>query len=65
MQDIMKYMYMIRTAQKRFGGNGWRLYDEQFRHRLSLDPNRCWAIIDNDLWLLYMQMQTPMQVNVD
>ena len=29
-QELLKYMSIIRTGQKRFGGVGWRSYDEPF-----------------------------------
>ena len=55
-QSLLKYMHIIRTGHKRFGGNGWQMYDEQFRYRMSVDPGRSWDTIDNELWLLYMQV---------
>ena len=61
-QELLKYMNIIRTGQKRFGGVGWRSYDEQFRYRLSLNPNQSWVDIDTELWLTYMHAPVSSQV---
>jgi len=52
-QDLLKYMYSIRLGAKRCD-LGWKLYDEQFRLRMSQDPSNSWAVVDPDLLLLYM-----------
>ena len=51
--DMLKYMHTIRLAAKR-STNGWKFYDEQFRLRKSQDPSSSWALIDQELWLLYL-----------
>ncbi|XP_046544774.1 uncharacterized protein LOC124254976 [Haliotis rubra] len=56
-QGMLAYMEVIRNAAVRFGGDGWSLYDEQFRHRMARDPSRSWAKIDGELWLKYMTPQ--------
>ena len=54
-QELLKYMQTIRLGAKRNTGFGWKLYDEQFRLRKAQEPVSSWAIIDTELWLLYMQ----------
>lgn len=51
--DLLKYMSTIRLGAKRSSA-GWKLYDEQFRLRQSHDPSNSWAVIDAELWLIYM-----------
>ena len=53
-QELLKYLSNIRLGSQRFQGIGWKLYDEQYRLRKAYDPSSSWAIIDSDLWLLYM-----------
>ncbi len=53
-QELLKYMHLVRTAASRYGGFGWRSYDQQFRLRMQEYPQRSWAVIDNELWSLYM-----------
>ena len=52
-QDLLKYMSSIRLGAKR-SAVGWKLYDEQFRLRMSQDPANSWAVVDQELWLFYM-----------
>ena len=52
-QDLLKYMHSIRLGARR-SSQGWKLYDEQFRLRKSQDPASSWAVIDQELWLLFM-----------
>ncbi|CAG2258146.1 unnamed protein product [Mytilus edulis] len=55
LQELLKYMSVVRLGAKRNPNNlGWKLYDEQFRLRKALDPASSWAIVDSELWLLYM-----------
>lgn len=37
-QDILKYINTVRLGQKMHWGTGWRIYDEQFRHRMAANP---------------------------
>jgi hypothetical protein len=60
-QELLKYVDIIRTAAARFGGWGWRTYDRQFRIRQESRPNRSWSIIDGELWAFYVT--TPVQRN--
>ncbi|CAG2243366.1 unnamed protein product [Mytilus edulis] len=46
-------MHSIRLGAKRCA-LGWKSYDEQFRLRMSQDPAGSWAVVDPELWLLYM-----------
>ena len=47
-------MHLIRTAASRYGGVGWRSYDQQFRARTQESPQRSWAMVDSEPWALYM-----------
>jgi hypothetical protein len=53
-QELLKYMNTIRLGEKRIRGLGWKAYDEQFRYRMSVNPNNSWGKIDDELWLLFM-----------
>ena len=48
-QNLLKYIHCIRCS------GGWKGYDEQFRLRMVQDPSSSWAVIDPELWLIYMQ----------
>jgi len=45
-------MHTIRIGSKQ--SEGWLVYDEQFRLRKAQDPSSSWAVIDQELWLLYL-----------
>ncbi|XP_070179097.1 uncharacterized protein [Littorina saxatilis] len=51
LQDMLAYAELIRGAARDFPGNGWLLYDQQFRTVKEADPTRPWGNIDNQLWL--------------
>ena len=53
-QEMLKYAQVIRTAAARHEGWGWRSYDIQFRLRQEWQPQRSWAIIDGELWSLFV-----------
>ena len=53
-QELLKYADIVITAASRFGGWGWRSYDQQFRMRQQSQPSRSWSIIDGELWALYV-----------
>ena len=53
-QELFKYMHIIRTAASRFSGWGWREYDRNFRMRMQAHPQKSWAVIDGELWALYV-----------
>ena len=57
-QELLKYADIVRTAASRFGGWGWRSYDQQFRMRQQSQPSRSWSIIDGELWALYVVTST-------
>lgn len=57
-QELLKYMNSVRLAAKRCSGNGWLYYDQQFRLKKGQDPTSSWALIDSELWLLYIQPKT-------
>lgn len=51
-QDMLKYMHDVRTGADRSAG--WKLYDEQFRLKIAMDPAKSWASVDSELWVMYM-----------
>ena len=53
-QDLLRYIHCIRLGSKRCSG-GWKAYDKQFRVRMTQDPSSSWAVIDPELWLIYMK----------
>lgn len=57
-QELLKYMNSIRLGAKRCQGNGWYLYDQQYRLKKAQDPASSWGSMDPELWLMYMQPQT-------
>ncbi|KAL8568698.1 hypothetical protein ACOMHN_058427 [Nucella lapillus] len=50
-QGMLAYIALIREAADVNPGNGWSLYDQQFRSRKETEPSRPWGMIDNQLWL--------------
>jgi hypothetical protein len=38
-QELLKYMNSIRLAAKRCSGDGWLLYDQQYRLKKAKDPS--------------------------
>lgn len=58
LQDLLNYMSNVRLGAKRYGGLGWKYYDEQYRMRKALDPSSTWAV-DHELWMLYMYYSPP------
>lgn len=52
-QEILKYMSIIRDAASKFSPTSWRSYDEQFRMRQENQVAR-WDHINSDLWLSIM-----------
>ena len=55
LQEMLKYMNSVRLGAKRCNGNGWKIYDEQYRLRKARNPSSSWGLIDTELWLIYMQ----------
>jgi hypothetical protein len=53
-QELLKYGYLVREAASKFGGWGWRDYDVQFRLRQRFHPQNSWAIIDGELWSIFV-----------
>ena len=50
-QDLLKYLSVIRGAAGNNPIHKWLTYDMQFRLRLSKDPEKLWSGIDGHLWL--------------
>ncbi len=53
-QELLKYCHIVRMAASRYPGFGWRIYDQNFRLRQQSHPHRSWAILDGELWSLYV-----------
>ena len=53
-QELLKYGHIIRMASTRFQGWGWRTYDRHFRLRQKSHPHNSWAVIDGELWTLFV-----------
>ena len=64
-QELLKYGHIIRTAASRFKGWGWRDYDIQFRLRQQRHPENSWAMIDGELWTLYVAVPSSFNFNQD
>jgi len=47
--EMWRYLDVIRQAKRKWGGMGWRAYDEQFRALQAVHP-RSWAQVDHSLW---------------
>lgn len=52
--QLFKYMHTIRLGASRVKTLGWRDYDIQFRLKKEANPSLSFAIVDQELWLLYM-----------
>lgn len=52
-QELYKYMSVIRDSANKFPSKAWRLYDEQFRTRQAIRIMN-WGQINADLWLRIM-----------
>ncbi|XP_033757425.1 uncharacterized protein LOC117339828 [Pecten maximus] len=57
LHGLLKYMQIVRLGAQRCGGTDWLKYDEQYRLRKSHKPHEPWGIVDNELYLIYMQPQ--------
>ncbi|KAJ1108239.1 hypothetical protein NDU88_005620 [Pleurodeles waltl] len=51
---LFKYMDIIRKSQLHFGGFAWLSYDEEFRARVSVNPEKPWGDVDPELWMQWM-----------
>lgn len=57
--ELFRYMDLIYTAQRTYGGSGWWHYDEQYRRRMSALPELGWDMRSMDLWFRWMQNVKP------
>ena len=55
-QSLLNYIHIICTGHKPFSWHDWRMYDEQFCYQMSVDHGHTLDTIDDEMWLLYMQM---------
>jgi len=60
-------MNTIRMAAKRCGPNnfGWKNYDEQFRLKIAGNPSASWGEIDLEFWLIYVNNNTQVGVQLN
>lgn len=61
--ELFTYFDSVYSAFKSHGGTAWWKYDEDFRRRLSLQPEIGWGVKATDVWLRLMmsQKQLPFQ----
>ncbi|XP_062582026.1 uncharacterized protein LOC134243814 [Saccostrea cucullata] len=52
--QLFKYIHTIRSGANRVKTLGWRDYDIQFRLKKEANPSLSFAVVDQELWLLYM-----------
>jgi len=73
-QELLKYMSIVRDIARKFPGVGWREYDCQFRRRHAMNPASSFSTIDGELWMTVMMpsviprvfpgAQGPMESNI-
>lgn len=56
-QELLRYITIIRDAAAKFSNYSWRQYDEQFRVRQALKVEN-WGRVNSDLWLRIMPVST-------
>ena len=56
--DMIDYAEDIRFAATKWGGYGWRTYDEQFCVIMASSPTTKWNEINQRLWLLHITPST-------
>ncbi|XP_048747863.2 uncharacterized protein LOC125660061 [Ostrea edulis] len=59
--QLFKYIHTIRLGASRVKTLGWRNYDVQFRLKKEANPSLSFAVVDQELWLLYMYSTTTIQ----
>lgn len=52
--ELIQYISVIRNVAEENPTCRWLVYDQQFRLRLSRNPNRAWNSIDGELWLRFI-----------
>lgn len=57
--ELFIYLDFIYSAYKSHGGLAWWRYDEQFRRKLTFQPEIGWGMKAMDVWLLLMMSQKP------
>ena len=62
-QEILKYIYIVKLGASRSAGLGWREYDQQFRLKKARYPALSWGKVDPELWLLYIHSPQSMSHN--
>ena len=46
---LLRYMHTVRLGATRVRGLSWKIYDEQFRLKMSMDSTTCWDAVDQEL----------------
>ena len=54
-------MHDVKLGASRSTGLGWREYDQQLRLKKKARlPSTSWGQVDQELWLIYMNIQNAM-----
>ncbi|XP_061165683.1 uncharacterized protein LOC133174598 [Saccostrea echinata] len=61
--QLFKYIHTIRLGASRVKTLGWRDYDIQFRLKKKANPSLSFAIVKQELWLLYMYSAPSTQIS--
>lgn len=61
--DMLKYLHTVRFGAKQYTVNGWISYDEQFRLKMAQSLEMSWAVVDQELWMLFMCRPKPQVAN--
>ena len=56
--DMLDYVEDMSFAATKWGGYGWRTYDEQFRVVMASSPSTKWDEMNQRLWLLHITPST-------
>ena len=52
--ELIQYISIIRNVAEENLTCRWLVYDQQFRLRISRNPNRAWNSINGELWLCFI-----------
>ena len=63
-QGYLKYMQCIRLAASSGYNNDWIAYDEQYRLKKTRLPFSYWALIDQELWVLYVVTNSVSELGI-
>lgn len=54
--SIIKYMYTVCFGASRTVGLSWKNYGIQLRLKKEKNSNMSWAVVDQELWLMYVNV---------